>query len=256
MLSTICMDSLNADSTVAYVASANGPATTTLIDERALVPFKADVAPDAAAGDDSLNRVIGKHARLADDWQYADLHADIVIWEGRFNKEFFAGALPCAAISLDPDDIRTLGTYLLSRDGLALNYRININTKHLVDRDEGDVLRTLCHEQIHQWEHVAGRSRGGRYHTKAFRDKAAEIGIPVDRNGISLGPTPGGPFLRLLDRYGVHLRLPASPVSLPAQAQPRSTISPWTCSCTKVWVARRTELEALCGKCGERFVRV
>jgi predicted SprT family Zn-dependent metalloprotease len=160
-----------------------------------------------------------------------------------------------AAISLDPDNIRTLGTYRLSRDGLALNYRINVNTKHLADRGDADVLETLCHEQVHEWEHIGGRTKGGQYHTRAFRDKAEQIGIPVDRNGVSVGPIIDSPFIHLLAEHGVDLHIPPTPAPRHPQAQPRSTISPWTCSCTRVWVARRTELEASCGKCGERFVR-
>jgi hypothetical protein len=220
--------------------------------------FSSKANAEAVAGPSSdfvLNRAIDDHATLAHDWRFAPLHLELSIWANRNNNRFFGGALPPAAISLDEDNTRVLGTYRLSRDGLALNYRININTKHLLDREHSDILRTLCHEQIHQWEHINGKTSGGRYHTKAFRDKAEEIGIPTDRNGISLGITPEGPFARFLAEYDVHLHVPPAPIRTPAQAQARSTICPWACSCTRAWVARHTTLVATCGKCGRAFVR-
>jgi len=219
------------------------------------VPFKANTIDAVAKSDRSLNDAIGKHAAVAADWDYANLRADMTIWEGRSNEELFDGELPPAAISFDSDNVRRLGWYLLGRDGLALNYRINLNTKHLGTRSQVEVLETLVHEQIHEWEHIHGRTKGGRYHTKIFRDKAAQIGIPTHRNGYSLGPTAGGHFLRLLEKYGVHLHMPPTPVRSPSQASVRSTILPWACSCTRVWAARHTTLVAACGKCGEAFVR-
>jgi len=226
-----------------------------LIAKACAVSSKADGSVAATPSDVTLNRAIGDHAGGARDWLYSDLHRDLSMWASRFNERFFGGALPPAAISLDSDNIRTLGTYRLSRDGLALNYRINVNTKHLTDRGDADVLETLCHEQVHEWEHVNGRTRGGRYHTKAFRKKAEDIGIPAGRNGCSIGPTADGPFARLLAEHGVSLHIPPAPVPQVPVARPRSTISPWVCSCTRVWVAAQTTLMATCGKCGGQFAR-
>jgi predicted SprT family Zn-dependent metalloprotease len=225
------------------------------LSEMQYVPFKANKIDAVAASDRLVNTIVGRHAAAATDWDYANLRADIAIWEGRFNKECFNGELPPAAISFESDDIRRLGSYLLCRDGLALNWRINLNTKHLATCSQADLLETLLHEQIHQWEHIHGRTKGGRYHTKAFRDKAAEIGIPTHWKGYSLGPTPGGRFLQLLEKYGVHLQVPTVAESRIAHKQPRSTISPWACSCTRVWVARQTALNAICENCGNRFAR-
>ena len=231
-------------------------ASASALSELQLVPFKANTIELVADGDRSLNAAIGKHAAVAENWEYANLRADMSIWEVRFNIGLFNGELPPAAISFDSDDIRRLGWYLLRRDGLALNYRININAKHLASRSQVDVLETLLHEQIHEWEHIRGRVKGGWYHTKVFRDKAAEVGIPSDRHGHSLGPTPGGPFLQLLEKYGVHLQVPTASQSQVPPKQPRSTISPWACGCTRVWAARQTTLDAICEGCGKRFIRV
>jgi len=217
--------------------------------------IKANTVSAPVESDRLLNKAIGQHAAVA-AWEYAQPHADMLIWETRFNKEFFDGELPPAAISFESDDVRRLGWYLLKRDGLALNFRININTKHLAAGDQVDVLDTLLHEMTHQWEHVGGREKGGRYHTKKFRDKAEALGIPTDKYGHSLGPIPGGRFLALLEKYGVCLSMPPALPPSSRPPQPKSTISPWACSCTRVWVARQTSLNAICGNCNEQFIRV
>ena len=237
--------------------SAQNPASSISEAEPNELPSKANAANASVDSDRSLNEAIGKHAAAA-DWEYAQVHADLLVWAARFNKEFFAGQLPPAAVSLEADDIRRMGWYLLKRDGLALSYRINLNTKYLASGDQVEILDTLLHEIIHQWEHIGGHTGGGRYHTKKFRDKAEDLGIPTDRYGRSLGRVPGGRFLALLEKYGVHLSIPPI-LAVPASSsppKPKSTITPWACACTRVWVARQTELNAVCGKCNGRFARV
>jgi predicted SprT family Zn-dependent metalloprotease len=232
------------------VSGARGPSES----DQGEFSSKGNIVSASVESDRSLNEAIGKHATMT-DWEYANLHADILIWAARFNREFFDGELPPAAVSFQADNIRRMGWYLLKRDGLALNYRININTKHLASGDQVDTLDTLLHEMVHQWEHVGGRTKGGRYHTKKFREKAEALGIPTDKYGYSLGPIPGGRFLTLLERYGVHLSMPPAPPAPASPPRPKSTISPWACDCTRVWVAAQTTLMAMCGKCGGQFVR-
>ena len=216
---------------------------------------KANTVSAPVESDRSLNEAIGQHAAVT-DWEYAQLHADMLISEARFNREFFDGELPPAAISFESDDVRRLGWYLLKPDGVALNFRININTKHLASGDQVDVLETLLHEMLHLWEHIGGRVKGGRYHTKKFRDKAEALGIPTDKHGHSLGPIPGGLFLALLEKYDVCLSTPPAFPPSSRSPQPKSTISPWACSCTRVWAAHQTTLNAACGNCNEQFIRV
>jgi hypothetical protein len=223
--------------------------------ETRAVSFKADIAGTTPTSDAALNQAIRDHAGGAEDWQYSCLYRELTSWATRFNQTFFDGALPPAAISLDRDNINSLGSYQFRRDGLALNYRININTKHLADQPHAEILDTLCHEQIHQWEHLSGRIKGGRYHSVAFRRKAETIGLRVDRFGRSLGLIADGPFARLLAAHNIQLHIPPTPVPQVLPKHPRSSISPWACSCTRVWVARHTTLVATCEKCGGSFVR-
>jgi len=156
---------------------------------------KANTVSAPVESDRSLNEAIGQHAAVA-DWEYAQLHADILISEARFNREFFDGGLPPAAISFESDDVRRLGWYLLKPDGLALNFRININTKHLASGDQVDVLETLLHEMLHLWEHIGGRVKGGRYHTKKFRDKAEALGKKI--NSAVFPGMQGGPLMHVI----------------------------------------------------------
>jgi hypothetical protein len=219
--------------------------------EQAVVTFKAESNSDA-----DINRRVLEHGMASHEWRHRELYEQLVSWSHRFNTSFFDGRLPQAAISVDLGRASVLGTYRPSRDGLALRYRINLNERHL-KRPFADLLETLLHEMVHEWEEVAlGRQRGGRYHTVAFCDRAKELGIPVvRRNGQSLGIVPDGPFAQLLLRHGVPTQttvLAATPEP-PPPVNSRSSIRPWTCGCTRVWAARGVSIRAVCQVCRNEF---
>jgi hypothetical protein len=137
-----------------------------------------------------------------------------------------------------------------------LKYRININSVHL-DRGRVDILRTVLHELIHEWEEVEhGRKHGGPYHTKTFRDKAEALGIPTDDHGHSLGIAPDGAFIRLLKLVG----MPADEFKLaplgvrPIEVRP-PTLQKWSCGCTNIWSSRGTNVQGVCELCEQRWGR-
>lgn len=135
------------------------------------VPFKSHAASDA-----DVNSHLLVHGAATDTWSYQPLYEELVTWCARFNHAFFGGVLPPPAISLDRG--RALGTYTPWRDGLALKYRININSKHL-RRAKADVLRTLLHEMLHEWEEIElGRTRGGQLSLRRFLATRKGIGHP------------------------------------------------------------------------------
>lgn len=217
----------------------------------------------SVANDRVINEQLQRHAAHA-DWKYADLAAELNAWLRRYNEAFLGGALPPAAVSIEPGRIDCLGWYLAEqRDGLGLRYRININALH-VERSRALVLAVLLHEALHLWEEVVCKRRAvrGNYHTVRFQKKAAELGIPTCRNGIWGGITEGSPFAELLRRHGIAIddelaARPGSQAEIPRLVTkgPGSRLAKWDCGCTKVWASSGVTVSASCDRCGGPFVR-
>ncbi|MDQ2642659.1 MAG: SprT-like domain-containing protein [Myxococcota bacterium] len=212
------------------------------------------ITPDQA--DTLTNRGIEANA-VSVSWEHGALIRELYSWADRFNQAFFRGDLPPPVIAIQHARRRALGTYLPARDGYGLRFRIVLNTRYL-SRPWADVLRTLLHEIVHQWEDVEhGRRRGGPYHTKTFRDKALALGIPTDERGVSLDVLAEGAFIRLLREHAVPLNeIVLKPVATLKTSPRASTLQKWTCACyTNIWTARGTNLQARCEDCGELCVR-
>lgn len=155
--------------------------------------------------DDLLNQVLAQHGAEADDWYFQETLSFLHLWADRFNNNFLNGKLLSAAISLSPDRWRRLGWFLYGRDGLALNYRVNLNTLHLTRKTE-EVLATLLHELLHLEEYLFGKPGKHNYHNKAFRLRCEELGIPCDSRGYRLGMCE--PFISLLRYYRIPVEVP------------------------------------------------
>lgn len=208
--------------------------------------------------DRTMNEQLQAHG-AAVDGPLRVLLQDLGEWFQILNGEFFGGTLPAAAISVERDRRTTLGTYRLGRDGLALRYRINLNSR-FVDDSRAQRIAVLAHEMIHEWEEVAcGRVHGGGYHTAAFQKKAEEMGIPTNSTGLYLGIAPLGALGRLLRRHGVSLRDEGADADLPSkksdQGGSRSKMVRWRCGCTNIWAARGTTVQGDCRGCGKTWQR-
>lgn len=210
---------------------------------------------DARAVDTAVNITVQEHG-VSVSWEHGPLLAFLADWFRRFNQAFFSSALPPACISIDYAHKSKLGSYTWGRDGLGLAHRVNLNARHL-DRPRADVLRTLIHEMVHLWEDVEHGRRAGaaRYHTARFRRRSADLGIPCDENGRSLGIVPGGPFAKLLAAHGIGLDEPAVVVAsdTPVAKPRKQTLRRWVCACSRAWAARGAELRVVCQRCGEEW---
>jgi hypothetical protein len=213
---------------------------------------------DQARVDAVVNEVLQEHTAAAIDWPHADLCRELKVWFEILNKEFFGGRLPPSAISIERTRRNNLGWYRLGRDGLALRHRINLNALH-VRRGPALRISTLAHEMIHEWEEVElGRSRGGSYHTAAFRQKSDAMGIPTDEHGHDLGIRADGPLAELLRRHGVPLDdeglVAVAPQATP-QVVSRARLVKWRCGCTNIWASRGIDVQGECRKCGKTWDR-
>jgi hypothetical protein len=126
-----------------------------------------------------------------------------------------------------------------------------INRRHL-DRPWAEVLQTLLHEMLHQWQHHHGQP-SRRHHNEQYRLKAQSLGIPCDARGVSLGIVAGSAFAVLLQGHGITVATGPVDAGRAAIRGPGSKLKKWRCGCTNVRCA--VELTARCERCGERFVR-
>lgn len=117
----------------------------------------------------------GRRARLRreathpDDESYAtrltEAHAEL-------NAQFFGGALKPMTIRVSRRMKRKLGHYSLASAEHPAD--IAIGRRHIRRDAWEDVIHTLLHEMVHQWQQETGLPVA---HDRAFRVKAREVGI-------------------------------------------------------------------------------
>lgn len=195
-----------------------------------------------------FNSRLRNHACSKDEWSLREMAEYLYGWADRFNTHFSLN-LTTPAIGIDQIPPRKLGTYRAA-NGFGIDDEVVINARHL-HRPVADVLRTLLHEMLHQWQHHHGQPSSGNYHNDEFQAKARELGIPCDAKGHDLGTIAGSPLDELLKTYGIHsdTEIKAAP-----DKEPRSKLKKWSCGCTNVRCA--VDLRARCERCDRPFLLV
>lgn len=133
-----------------------------------------------------------------------------------------------------------------------------------LQRGAVDVLGTLLHEAAHALAAARGvrdTSRGGRYHSRVFRQLAIEVGLEVDQDGArGWSATRIGPAATLRYRPVVEALTAALVLWRRSEggAGPTSSRNPKACRCScgrRIRVAERTLDEApiVCGRCDGEF---
>lgn len=196
------------------------------------------------------------HPECLSDWKHADLVQRLHMWAGRFSTELFKIELPTPAIQVEKIRRGALGTFRHGRNGFGLRDEITINIRFLGGQPFVELLATLAHEQLHQWQSRVGKpshARGGSYHNKEFRAKAKELGLIVDEAGHQR--VESGRFTALLSQYGQDVsELLGNQSPLAHRRQGFSKLKKWSCRCTNVRVAIE-EFHARCLKCEVVFRR-
>jgi SprT-like family protein len=98
--------------------------------------------------------------------------AKLAEWHARYNAEHFDGALATIPVRVSRRMKSRLGHYTAAVDGHA--GEIAISFRHLKRHGWQEVLDTLLHEMVHQWQDETRRPID---HGRAFRAKAREVGI-------------------------------------------------------------------------------
>ena len=202
-------------------------------------------------GPEPINDALKKHSRDLSDWQYQQMAKLLHEWAERFNNEFDLG-LDTPAICIEPIGRRKYGTYCFGRNGFGVLHEITMNERH-INRPLADILRTLLHELVHEWQNLFGKSGRNNYHNQQFQRKAALYGLIVDSRGHDLG-VRAGRFTELLRRFGVDTAGLRSPEEQGRAKRPHGNpkMRKFDCGCTIVRCA--TDMSATCNKCHGQFL--
>ena len=110
-----------------------------------------------------------------------------------YNATLFDGELGGVKIRLSRRMKNRLGHYMVAGGGQPAE--IAMSLRHIERDSWDDVLHTLVHEMVHQWQDQNGMALD---HGQAFREKAIEVGI----SARATRPAGGGSQPRLAARTG------------------------------------------------------
>jgi len=208
-----------------------------------------------------INLEIMDHELSATDWEMNQFAWELYWWVDFFNIVFFKDQpVPIPVLTFERSRVNTLGYYRVGFNDFAVKDQINLNRLY-IGRPLHEVSQTLAHEMTHSWEHIyvpEEKRTKNWYHTNAFRQKMAEIGILTNPKGVHMAV--GDPFVFLLRKHGVsfdsHLDLNGF-IIIPPKKKPKgkSKLQKWSCGCQNVRIGKST-FEATCDLCGNKFALV
>jgi hypothetical protein len=102
----------------------------------------------------------------------AMLLAELAKAHEEYNARYFGGSLRAVDIAVSRRMRSRLGQYTVASDGGGPE--IAISRSHIRREPWTEVLHTLLHEMVHQWQAEGGLPLD---HGRAFREKARELGI-------------------------------------------------------------------------------
>ena len=116
---------------------------------------------------------------------------ELQVWHRRYNTRWFDGALPAITIRVSRRMRSRLGHYTAATPG-GDPAEIAISLTHLRRHGWEEVLHTLLHEMVHQWQDVEGHAID---HGASFRQKARDVGIaPLARRALASRHAGRGQF--------------------------------------------------------------
>lgn len=125
------------------------------------------------------------------------------------NEALFDGKLRGCVLTFE-DRGQHFGYYrengFIGRDGGDRRDEICLNPRHfLANTGDLELLQTLVHEQVHQWQSQFGKPSLRTYHNREWADKMLSVGLTPSNTGRPCGkmtgqhmadyPTEGGQFL-------------------------------------------------------------
>jgi predicted SprT family Zn-dependent metalloprotease len=125
-----------------------------------------------------------------------------------FNAALFAGRLPTCLLTVQREK-NLMGYFSANRwtdpTGQVV-HEIAVNPAYFARHNLMEVLQTIVHEMVHNWQHCHGNPSRSGYHNKEWAEKMEQIGLMPSSTGRSGGkrvgqkmsdyPLPGGAFER------------------------------------------------------------
>jgi hypothetical protein len=112
-----------------------------------------------------------------------------------FNATLFDAALPACLITLQRR-LNTNGYFSYQRfdhrrDAAALTDEIALNPNYFFGRTDQQIISTLTHEMVHQWQYYFGRPGRTRYHNREWAAAMEAIGLMPSHTGAPGGKRTG-----------------------------------------------------------------
>jgi len=192
--------------------------------------------------------VLAKH-QIEEEWSGRELIVELRHWATRFIVEFKLD-IPEVVLCLDRLPSKCFGHFRPGHNGLGLKGEIAINTLYVRRRPLWEILGTLLHELLHAWQQAHGKPGKRNHHNAEFREKAEELGLLIDRSGVTTYAS-WSPFKEVLRRFAVEVPDAQSAPSI-QRPKSKSKLKKWSCACTNIRVAV-SDFRARCLKCGHEF---
>ena len=124
----------------------------------------------------------------------SEAYAELQVAFDHFNSAIFEGALPSCLISLRSDG-GSIGYFsggrFVGRATGELIDEIALNAGYFGICPIREIMQTLVHEMVHQWQHHFGTPGRGRYHNREWADKMEAIGLMPSDTGAAGGKRTG-----------------------------------------------------------------
>jgi predicted SprT family Zn-dependent metalloprotease len=196
---------------------------------------------------------------------YADFYT---AWD-YFNGVLFENKLPDCLITMQRAK-RSKGFFASERFGhrqrdTEIVDEIALNPATFLDRTDREIVSTLVHEMVHQWQHHFGKPSRRGYHNKQWAAKMIEVGLVPSHTGEPGGKRTGQSMSHYIEENGLYdtkwKTLAASGFTL--NYQDRQAIGVGTIQRTKVCYAcpvcsiqvwGKPDLRLICENCNERMI--
>lgn len=145
----------------------------------------------------------------------SSIYSELVKSYTYFNDSIFDGNLPGCLFTLQRKN-RTYGYYCPTRFEHKCGEtadEIALNPQYFSTRTVEDVLSTLVHEMVHQWQEHFGKPGRRRYHNKEWGTKMENVGLMPSNTGKPGGKRTGDQMSHYIIDGGLFQRLCQSFIS-------------------------------------------
>ena len=136
---------------------------------------------------------------------YADFYT---AWD-YFNGVLFENKLPDCLITMQRSK-RSRGFFASERFGhrqrnTEIVDEIALNPATFLDRTDREIVSTLVHEMVHEWQHHFGKPSRRGYHNKQWAAKMIEIGLIPSHTGEPGGKQTGQSVSHYIEENGLQM---------------------------------------------------